>query len=257
MISYFRDDRLCEADSFLSVVKPDDTECPMIAAVGAGGKTSTLRRLAEEYALMGKKAIVLTTTHMREETTPWSCVAEEEEWISKGNELLERVKECLEQYGQVWIGARAKKGKMSCVPELILAEIESWNVPLLVEADGARMLPLKVPGEQEPVILPQTTHVFSVYGMDALDQKLEEICFRSEKAAELLGKQPEDQVTEEDIIKIACHEQGGRKGCPKQAEYIVVLNKADTKELQERACKIAKCLYENGIKNIFVTSYML
>lgn len=48
---------------------------------------------------------------MREETTPWSCVAEEEEWISKGNELLERVKECLEQYGQAWIGARAKKGK--------------------------------------------------------------------------------------------------------------------------------------------------
>ena len=236
MISYFRDDRLCEADSFLSVVKPDYTECPMIAAVGAGGKTSTLRRLAEEYALMGKKAIVLTTTHMREETTPWSCVAEEEEWISKGKALLERVKECLEQYGQAWIGARAKKGKMSCVPELILAEIESWNVPLLVEADGARMLPLKVPGEQEPVLLPQTTYVFSVYGMDALDQKLEEICFRSEKA---------------------CHEQGGRKGCPKQAEYIVVLNKADTKERRDRACKIAKCLYENGIKNIFVTSYML
>lgn len=101
MISYFRDDRLCEADSFLSVVKPDDTECPMIAAVGAGGKTSTLRRLAEEYALMGKKAIVLTTTHMREETTPWSCVAEEEEWISKGKALLERVKECLEQ---IWTG---------------------------------------------------------------------------------------------------------------------------------------------------------
>ena len=257
MISYFRDDRLCEADSFLSVVKPDYTECPMIAAVGAGGKTSTLRRLAEEYALMGKKAIVLTTTHMREETTPWSYVAEEEEWICKGNELLERVKECLEQYGQAWIGTKAKKGKMSSVPETILKEIEKWRIPLLIEADGARMLPLKVPGEQEPVLLPQTTHVFSVYGMDALDQKLEEICFRSEKAAELLGKQPEDQVTEEDLIKLACHEQGGRKGCPKQVEYIVVLNKADTKELQERACKIAKCLYENGIKNIFVTSYML
>ena len=257
MISYFRDDRLCEADSFLSVVKPDDTECPMIAAVGAGGKTSTLRRLAEEYALMGKKAIVFTTTHMREETTPWSCVAEEEEWISKGNELLERVKECLEQYGKAWIGTKAKKGKMSSVPETILKEIEKWKIPLLVEADGARMLPLKVPGEQEPVILPQTTHVFSVYGMDALDQKLGEICFRSEKAAELLGKKPKDKVTEEDLIKLACHEQGGRKGCPKQAEYIVVLNKADTKERRDRACKIAKCLYENGIKNIFVTSYML
>ncbi len=51
--------------------------------------------------------------------------------------------------------------------------------------------------------------------------------------------------------------RAGEKGCPKQAEYIVVLNKADTKERRDRACKIAKCLYENGIKNIFVTSYKL
>ena len=257
MISYFRDGRLYEAESFLSAVKLDSADCPVIAAVGAGGKTFTLRRLAEEYAKSGRKAIVLTTTHMREERTPWSCVAEEEEWLREGTVLLDQVKKCLEQYGQVWIGTRAKKGKMSSVPETILGEIEKWNIPLLVEADGARMLPLKVPGEQEPVILPQTTHVFSVYGMDALDQKLEEICFRSEKAAEILGKKPEDKVIEENLIKLACHEQGGRKGCPKQAEYVVVLNKADTKELQERACKIAKCLHENGIKNIFVTSYML
>lgn len=109
MISDFRNDRLCEADSFLSVVKPDYTECPMIAAVGAGGKTSTLRRLAEEYALMGKKAIVLTTTHMREETTPWSYVAEEEEWICKGNELLERVKESLNNMDRPGLEQRRKR----------------------------------------------------------------------------------------------------------------------------------------------------
>lgn len=72
-----------------------------------------------------------------------------------------------------------------------------------------------------------------------------------------MEKQPEDQVTEEEPNKACLSEQGGRKGCPKQAEYIVVLNKADTKERRDRACKIAKCLYENGIKNIFVTSYML
>ncbi len=43
----------------------------------------------------------------------------------------------------------------------------------------------------------------------------------------------------------------------KNIPYIVVLNKADTKERRDRACKIAKCLHENGIKNIFVTSYKL
>ncbi len=88
MISYFRDDRLCEADSFLSVVKPDYTECPMIAAVGAGGKTLYSEKACRRVCADGEKAIVLTTTHMREETTPWSCVAEEEEWISKGKRCL-------------------------------------------------------------------------------------------------------------------------------------------------------------------------
>ena len=57
----------------------------------------------------GKSTIVLTTTHMKEETTPWSCVAEEEEWICKGKALLERVKECLEQYGQVLDWGKSEK----------------------------------------------------------------------------------------------------------------------------------------------------
>ncbi len=80
------------------------------------------------------------------------------------------------------------------------------------------MLPLKVPGEQEPVLLPQTTHVFSVYGMDALDQKkLEEICFRSEKGGRASWK--------------TAGRSGDRRGPDKS---LPVMNRAGKKAVQSR-----------------------
>lgn len=255
MIKCYRDGKFCEMSSLRKAMGLEQVSAPVIAAVGGGGKTTTLGRLAQEYAESGEQAIVLTTTHMREETASWFCVAEEAEWLSKETAVLDQIQEKLKQYHQVWIGTRVQNGKISCVPEQVLKIVEGWKLPLLVEADGARMLPLKVPAADEPVILPQTTHVLSVYGMDALGQKLEEICFRSEIAAELLGKQGTDLVIEEDIARLACHEEGGKKGCPEQAEYIVILNKADTRERQEQAERIAKYLAENGVKRILITSH--
>ena len=46
---------------------------------------------------------------------------------------------------------------------------------MLIEADGAKCLPLKVPAEHEPVILPETTHVLSLYGMDAVGGVMEKV----------------------------------------------------------------------------------
>ncbi len=41
---------------------PDSVRC--ICAVGAGGKTSLLHRLAEEYRARGRKVLLTTTTKM-------------------------------------------------------------------------------------------------------------------------------------------------------------------------------------------------
>ena len=255
MIQYYREGKLCELPSLRRAVGLDKVPVPVVSVIGGGGKTTTIGRIAQEYAASEEPVIVLTTTHMREETVPWFCVAEKKEWLKKEKMLLNKVQEKLEQYHQVWIGTRTQNEKMSCVPEKILDMIERWEIPLLVEADGARRLPMKVPASHEPVILPQTTHILSVYGMDALDRRLEDICFRSGLASELLGKQGTDLVEEKDIVRLACHEKGGRKGCPEQAEYIVVLNKADTCERQERARRIAEYLSGNGVQKILVTSH--
>lgn len=49
----------------------------------------------------------------------------------------------------------------------------------MLEADGAKCLPIKAPEAHEPVILPETTRVIQVYGMDGLDQSIGERCFRA------------------------------------------------------------------------------
>ena len=48
------------------------------------------------------------------------------------------------------------------------------------------------------------------------------------------------------------HEQGGRKGCPKQAEYMVVLNKAD-QSFEEMQREILRQLDPSYLKTVSMT----
>ena len=125
---------------------------------------------------------------------------------------------------------------------------------MLIEADGAKRMPLKVPADHEPVILPQTTHVLSVYGLDAVGRPLEEVCFRQKEAEALLEKKGTEQVTPGDIAFLAVSEQGGRKGCPSKASYTVILNKADTPDRRETALAICGLLKVKGVDRVLVTS---
>ncbi|HJA65092.1 hypothetical protein B5F07_03445 [Lachnoclostridium sp. An169] len=215
----------------------------VVSAVGAGGKTSLLRRLAEGYVRRGQQVIVTTTTHMMAEPCPWFL-------LEPSEEKLHRI---LTEYGQAWVGTPASQGKMQGVSPEFMEKIWNTHLPVLIEADGARRLPLKVPGEREPVILPETTHVMSVYGMDAVGRPLEEICFRPERAAFLLNKKTTDPVTEEDIAFLAASEEAGRKGCPGNAVYTVVLNKADDDRRRSCASLIRRRLMDMGVENVVIS----
>lgn len=245
MLYSYRDNRLCEETALLKAAGLDEIPSPVVAAAGAGGKTSTIRRLAQEYVRSGQQVIVITTTRMMAEERPWFLLEPEEE----------RMRELLAEYGQVWAGQPAPGGKMQGVPCEFLDKIWKMGLPVLIEADGARRLPLKVPGEQEPVILPETTHVLSVYGLDAVGQRLEDVCFRPERAAELLDKNITERVTAEDIAFLAASDQAGRKGCPAEAVYTVVLNKADDRKRRECALEICGMLREKEIGNVIVSCY--
>lgn len=249
MIWTYKEGRLCEAESLLEAleitgeIQSDSDRTYVVSAVGAGGKTTMLHRLADEYTRAGQRVVVTTTTHIIDE--------EKEYFLSDPSP--EKIQEQLDKYWQVWAGLPAPGRKLQALPGPVFEELLTWRIPILVEADGARRMPLKAPAGHEPVIPGQTTHVLSVYGLDAVGRELSEVCFRSGLAEHLLDKKPTDVVTVSDIAFLASSEQGGRKGCPQDAVYTVVLNKADTPARREDALRICEELEKRGIRHVIVT----
>ena len=229
MIYIYNEDRLCEADSLRQALKLENEGLrgrrPVVSAVGAGGKTTTLLRLADEYVRTGIPVIVTTTTHI---------MKEDKEWFLSGFSE-EKIREQLQKSGQVWVGAPAPGGKLA---RLSNHELE-------------KVLRLEVP--HEPVILPETTHVLSVYGLDSVGKRIEETVFRPELAEKLLNKKRTESVTAEDIALLAASRSAGRKGCPDTAVYTVVLNKADDKRRIDTALEICRELRRRGIRQVIVT----
>lgn len=117
----------------------------MVALVGAGGKTSTLYALARQAADSGRTVVVTTTTHILRH--PGLPLVEEP--------TPERLRAALEEHGVVTVGTVFRGDKLSGAgtPE----ELRRAADVVLVEADGAKRLPLKAPAEYEPVIPPAPT----------------------------------------------------------------------------------------------------
>jgi molybdenum cofactor cytidylyltransferase len=117
------------------------------------------------------------------------------------------------------------------------------NLPLLVEADGARMLPLKAPAMDEPVIPQFIDAVVVVVGMSGLRKPLSDVwVHRPELFARLAEIHSGDVVTSEALVKVLLSKWGGLKNIPEHARRIVLLNQADNKEQQSEGQILAKQL---------------
>ena len=227
--------------TLLKALAIDAETTSVIAVVGGGGKTSLIFRLMEEFVAGGKKVIVTTTTHMTYE--PDRPFAEDGD--------TDKICDQLKNFGYtVAAGLDRSKGKVGCLPEEKLSELKKLCDVLLIEADGAKRLPLKVPGEREPVIPKFVELVIGVVGMDALGEPIQKTCHRPEKVADFLGKGMEEVVTEDDIVKIAVSAEALRK-CVDGREYCVLLNKADIRGKAEAAERIAGKLEEYGVHTVW------
>ena len=207
----------------------------MVALVGAGGKTSTLYALARQAADSGRTVVVTTTTHILRH--PGLPLVEEP--------TPERLRAALEGHGVVTVGTVFRGDKLSGAgtPE----ELRRAADVVLVEADGAKRLPLKAPAEYEPVIPPCADAVAAVAGMDAVGQAVGAVCHRPERVCALLGAGAEHVLTPEDVALLLANPQGGRKGVGEAMAFRCVLNKADTPERAAHASAVAGRLAERGI----------
>lgn len=213
----------------------------VIALVGGGGKTTTMYALAREAREAGKTVIVTTTTHilphpalfMTDETDPAALRA------------------LLEQHGILTVGALDQKGKMTGGDVAACAAAADI---VLAEADGARVRPLKVPADHEPVIPAQTNAVLALSGMDCLGRTVEDICHRPERVCALLECGMDHVIAPADVAAILSSPQGSRKSVGDAVAFRCVLNKADTEERRKGAEEIAALLEQRNIPAI-ITAY--
>lgn len=204
-------------ESFLELLKIDTQKYRVIAVVGGGGKTSLIYRLNDELQAMGKKVIITTTTHMAYEAR--------RPFTSGRN--IEETDSLIAQYGYVVAAEREEgTGKIIALPPELLMTLRDHCDVLLIEADGARQMPLKVPESWEPAIPTIAELVISVVGLDCLGKPISETTHRMERTAEFLKKGLNAPVTAEDVIKIASSICGLFKNVEDRV-YRVYLNKSD------------------------------
>lgn len=220
----------------------------IVSIVGAGGKTSIIETLAKEYDLLGKKVIVTTTTHM----------FQPERWTWCREESLEIVDEYLRKDNVVWIGIPQENNKMKS-PNItfldhLANDLINSKIPMLIEADGSKRLPFKIPNQTEPVILKGTSKVIAVLGLDAYLKPVKEVCFRYEIVIQYLKKSNEDIITEKDFVEVIRNHWGLHKEVTSKMDYRVILNKADNDQRREAGIRIRKMLQQFGIENVYITS---
>ena len=197
----------------------------IVSFIGAGGKTSALFRLADELRADGWRVLATTTTRMALDEASRAPLAVR---LDAGIGAAQ-IREWLNRYGMVFLysGRDGPAKVVGLHPETISSLIDSVDSDvLLIEADGARRLPLKAPYDHEPVIIRDTSLVVPVAGIDVLGQPLDDSHVYN--AARILARYgfPEGEPIIPPWMALAIRDpELGLRGVPDASRVVVLLNK--------------------------------
>lgn len=163
----------------------------LITFVGAGGKTTLLHALGRALAATGARVVLTTTTKMAPDpalATPDAALAHLDAARAAG------------RGASVLVGtpvATREGEKIGPLDDAAFARVRAAADVVLVEGDGSRRLPFKVPAGYEPVVPAETGLLVIVAGLTALGRPLADVCCRAERVPTLMadGAEPADAQT--------------------------------------------------------------
>jgi molybdenum cofactor cytidylyltransferase len=212
-----------------------------LAFVGAGGKTSAMFRVSRQ---LEGPVILTTTTHIGVDQAKFA----DENWIiTESDEIIKILGRTREPSVILLTSGESEDGRLMPLSakcqETLVKECISRDLPLLVEADGARGLPLKAPGEHEPAIPEWVNAVLLVAGMGGIGQPLDKLhVHRSEHFSNLSGLGFAEIITPRALARVLMHPEGGLKRIPVKARKLVLLNQAEGETRLGQAREIAEGL---------------
>jgi molybdenum cofactor cytidylyltransferase len=220
----------------------------VVCFVGAGGKSTSILRLAEE--LIQDMPVVVTTTtkigaHQRG-LAHAHLICQQPHDLDVLSDLLARFRSVLVTGSEM-----REEPKLPALASPLLERVreisQGQGACLLIECDGARQRSLKAPAEYEPVLPAFATHVVVVAGVDVLGTPIDgPLVHRPTLVARILDAPPDTLIQAEHVSRLLSHREGGLKGIPAGAEVRVLLNKAEGAEALEKGRLVAHQLLANA-----------
>ena len=222
-----------------------------VALVGAGGKTTALFQLARQ---VNGLAWVTTTTHLGK---CQSELADKQFEVNSNAEIV--LSKLIAQKVTLITGSSTVHDRLGPPTSEILwilhENAASEKISLFIEADGSRCLPVKAPGEHEPVIPVWVDLVMNVVGLSALGKPFNpQWVFRPEYFSQITNLKEGDLITIESLADLMVHPNGGFKGIPSQSQKVALLNQVDTPDILVQARSIVPKLLEGGYQKVIVGS---
>jgi len=208
-----------------------------IAFVGAGGKTSAIFHLASQ---IDGPVLVSSSTHLSAEQ---SSGTDKHIILNHREELSALFPDDLPGI-TLFTGPEGSNHRLAGLDEITLRELSaiahSHNLPLLIEADGSKQLPLKAPAEHEPALPDFVDIVIVVAGLSALGVPLEaDTVHRPEQFAKLSDSKFGKIVNVGHLEKVLSHPKGGLKNIPSNARKVLLLNQVESDEFSGAAKGLA------------------
>jgi probable selenium-dependent hydroxylase accessory protein YqeC len=218
-------------------------DCRLVSLTGAGGKTNLMFALARETVDAGGRALVTTTTKIASneaDSWPGFAAATAEEFLDRGRAILPAAGAVVAWSGETLDGERRIGPAPEVIDEIAAA---GWFDRILVEADGSKRLPLKVPAAHEPVVPAASDALIMVAGLNGLGRPLDaDHVFRPALWSELTGLTPGQPVGAESLARAVVHPDGLAKGCPDEAQLVLFLNQADKPQRLKAAERVIELL---------------
>jgi len=208
----------------------------LVCFVGAGGKTTSMFKLAHELKQLNTKVLVTTTTAI---FYPENSHSDRIVITNKPDQFTGP-----EEPGITCLGSThtAENKLLSIVPEHInlLFRKNIFDL-ILVEGDGSKQKPIKAPAEHEPVIPSETTKLLGLIGLDALGRAIDdEHVHRPEQFCRITGQAENEIITSFSIACLITSEKGLFKNASHLCQRYILLNKADSAKTEQHAKNIIK-----------------
>ena len=159
-----------------------------IAICGAGGKTTLVYKLANEYASKGCKVAITTTTKMWLDDVGAKFTSPKTVGASSASPIVEANRDS-EHYLPL---TKQQYDKLCTEYDIII-----------IEADGSKMMPLKIPNiTKEPVIPDNVNDIIVVYGLQSIDRKLGVVCQRFDEYKDLIKDRISSDINFNTIVDI-------------------------------------------------------